>query len=76
SREGVCDAMEPYIAAHLGDGGSLHQVTRHMLGLYAGQPGARSWRRILSEGATRAGAGLEVLRAARNAVAEAELSAA
>ncbi|MEM6896356.1 MAG: tRNA dihydrouridine(20/20a) synthase DusA [Pseudomonadota bacterium] len=76
SREGVCDAMEPYIAAHLGGGGSLHQVTRHMLGLYAGQPGARSWRRILSEGATRAGAGLEVLRAARNAVAEAELSAA
>ncbi|MEO0484383.1 MAG: tRNA dihydrouridine(20/20a) synthase DusA [Pseudomonadota bacterium] len=68
TRGEVVEAMEPYIAAHVDAGGTLHQVTRHMLGLYAGQPGARHWRRILSEGATRAGAGLDLLRAARTAV--------
>lgn len=64
----VLDAMEPYIAEHLQSGGVLHQVTRHMLGLFAGRPGARAWRRILSEGATRPGAGLDLLREARAAV--------
>ena len=57
-------AMRPYIARHLDRGGRLHAVTRHMLGLFAGRPGARGWRRVLSEGATRPGAGLEVLDAA------------
>ena len=38
---------EPYIAARLAEGVSLHAMTRHMLGLFAGQPGARQWRRIL-----------------------------
>lgn len=71
SRAEVIAAMGPYIAAHLQSGGTLHQVTRHMLGLFAGQPGARAWRRILSEGATRPGAGLEVLQAAYNAVSAA-----
>ncbi|MEM1301994.1 MAG: tRNA dihydrouridine(20/20a) synthase DusA, partial [Pseudomonadota bacterium] len=71
SRAEVIAAMEPYIAAHLQSGGTLHQVTRHMLGLFAGQPGARAWRRILSEGATRPGAGLEVLQAAYDAVSAA-----
>ncbi|MEL6548878.1 MAG: tRNA dihydrouridine(20/20a) synthase DusA [Pseudomonadota bacterium] len=76
SREEVLDAMEPYIARHLEGGGSLHQVTRHMLGLYAGQPGARAWRRILSEGATREGAGLALLAQAREAVMGARADAA
>lgn len=57
-------AMRPYIADHLAAGGRLHQVTRHMLGLFHGRPGARSWRRVLSEGASREGAGLEVFNAA------------
>ncbi len=57
----VVDAMRPYIDAHLCSGGRLHQVTRHMLGLFAGRPGARQWRRVLSEGATRDGAGPELL---------------
>ncbi len=57
----VIDAMRPYIAAHLAGGGRLHQITRHMLGLFAGRPGARSWRRVLSENASRDGAGLDVL---------------
>ncbi|MFT3689732.1 tRNA dihydrouridine(20/20a) synthase DusA [Paenirhodobacter sp.] len=54
----VAEAMRPHIAVHLAQGGRLHQVTRHMLGLFHGRPGARGWRRVLSEGATRPGAGL------------------
>ncbi len=57
----VVDAMRPYIAAHLASGGRLHQITRHMLGLFTGRPGARAWRRALSEGASRDGAGLPLL---------------
>ncbi|MGA1341723.1 MAG: tRNA dihydrouridine(20/20a) synthase DusA [Hyphomonas sp.] len=55
---------EPYIAARLAEGVSLHAMTRHMLGLFAGQPGARQWRRILSEQAPRKGAGLDILHKA------------
>jgi len=55
------DEMRPYIAAHLAEGGKLAQVTRHMLGLFAGRPGARIWRRVLSEHGHRRDAGLEVL---------------
>ena len=61
---GAVEAMRPYIDAHLSGGGKLHQITRHMLGIFAGRPGARSWRRVLSERANRPGAGLEVLDAA------------
>lgn len=60
----VIDRMRPYIARHLAGGGRLHQITRHMLGLFHGQPGARHWRRILSERANQPGAGLEVIEAA------------
>ena len=63
--------MVPYIEAHLADGGKLGQVTRHMLGLFAGCPGARGWRRTLSEGAARPGAGVEVLHAALEQVSAA-----
>lgn len=55
--EGVVHAMLPYIEAHLDSGGKLQQITRHMMGLFAGRPGARIWRRILSEGAHVEGAG-------------------
>ncbi len=55
------DAMRPYIEAHLTAGGRLHQITRHMLGLFTGRPGARGWRRVLSMGATRPGAGLDLI---------------
>jgi tRNA-dihydrouridine synthase A len=57
----VADAMRPFIAAHLAAGGRLHQITRHMLGLFLGRTGARGWRRVLSEQANKPGAGLEVL---------------
>ena len=64
SPEEAVQAMLPYIAAHLAAGGKLHQVTRHMLGLFAGRPGARGWRRALSEGAHRPGAGVELVESA------------
>jgi tRNA-dihydrouridine synthase A len=57
----VVTLMLPYIDAHLSGGGRLHQITRHMLGLFAGRPGARGWRRVLSEGAHRDGAGTGLL---------------
>ncbi|MCA9539844.1 MAG: tRNA dihydrouridine(20/20a) synthase DusA [Myxococcales bacterium] len=55
------DAMVPYAAAHLTEGGRLHHVTRHLLGAFAGRPGARAWRRALTEGALDVNAGLDVL---------------
>jgi len=62
------DAYRPYMAARLEEGVGLHAMTRHMLGLFNGQPGARRWRRTLSEKAVRKGAGLEVLDEAISAV--------
>ena len=44
----VIDAMTPYIETHLAEGGRLHAVTRHMLGLFQGLPGARAYRRHLA----------------------------
>jgi len=43
-------------------------MSRHMLGLFTGQAGARAWRRYLSEHAVRHGAGLEVIEAAERIV--------
>ena len=45
----AAEAMRPAIADHLDRGGRLHQITRHMLGLFHGRPGARGWKRALSE---------------------------
>ncbi|GAB4171215.1 MAG: tRNA dihydrouridine(20/20a) synthase DusA [Thalassobaculales bacterium] len=60
----VVAAMEPYIAARLAEGVPLSAITRHMLGLFGGLPGARAWRRHLAENAHRPGAGVETLRRA------------
>jgi tRNA-dihydrouridine synthase A len=57
-------AMLPYIERELAGGVRLNQITRHMLGAFQGQPGARAWRRHLSEQAHRPGAGPEVVLAA------------
>ena len=64
----VARQMLPYIERHQSEGGKLGQVTRHMLGLFAGKPGARAWRRILSEGAHKPGAGPELVEEALGAV--------
>jgi tRNA-dihydrouridine synthase A len=66
--DAVIDTMAGYAARHIERGGRLAHVTRHMVGLFHGLPGARRYRQILSTDATRAGAGPEVLRAAFAAV--------
>lgn len=58
------EAYEPYVAAQLERGVRLSSITRHMLGLFAGMPGARLYRRHLSTRAVLPGAGLETLREA------------
>ncbi|PWE34002.1 tRNA dihydrouridine(20/20a) synthase DusA [Maritimibacter sp. 55A14] len=67
--EDAVRAMLPYIEDHLAQGGRLNQITRHMLGLFAGRPGARQWRRMLSDGAARPGAGPELVAAALAGIA-------
>jgi tRNA-dihydrouridine synthase A len=57
----IVEKMLPYIESVLAGGEPLGRVTRHMLGLFAGQPGARAWRRYISENAHIKGAGSEVL---------------
>ncbi|WP_275974967.1 tRNA dihydrouridine(20/20a) synthase DusA [Shewanella gaetbuli] len=64
SREDVIEKMVPYIEKHLQQGGRLNHITRHMIGLFQGLPGSRSWRRFLSENAHKQGAGIEVVRGA------------
>jgi tRNA-dihydrouridine synthase A len=58
------EAMMPYIERELSLGTRLHSITRHFVGAFHGVPGARAFRRYLSEHGVRAGAGPEVLRAA------------
>jgi tRNA-dihydrouridine synthase A len=65
-----------YVERRLHDGVPLNAMTRHMLGLFNGRPGARLFRRHLSEHATRAGAGVAVLRAALAHVSPQPLSVA
>lgn len=65
--EGV-ERHKPYIEEALANGVRLSSMTRHMLGLFNGRPGARLWRRVLSEKAPKPGAGLEVLDEALDAV--------
>jgi tRNA-dihydrouridine synthase A len=57
----VVHAMIPYIEDHIASGGRLNQVTRHMHGLFTGRPGARGWRRHLSENTHHDGAGPSVV---------------
>ena len=67
SRREVVEAMLPYIEEQTAAGTPVHRVSRHMLNLFAGQPGARAWRRNLSEGVQQPGAGVEVVRRALEA---------
>jgi tRNA-dihydrouridine synthase A len=61
TRCAVVEEMRPYIEQELAAGTELKHIIRHMLGLFKGQPGARSWRRHLSENAHQPGAGIEVI---------------
>ena len=60
--------MAGYAERVLSEGGRLSHVTRHMLGLFHGLPGARQWRRILSAEAVKPGAGPEVMLRALAAI--------
>jgi tRNA-dihydrouridine synthase A len=64
TREELIARMEDYVQREIAAGGRLSAVTRHMLGLYSGQPGARDYRRTLSEGARMPDATPELLRRA------------
>ncbi|MCW2307631.1 tRNA dihydrouridine(20/20a) synthase DusA [Rhodobium gokarnense] len=72
----VVDGLIPYIEAELGRGAHLSHITRHILGLFQGVPGARAWRRILTVGAVKPGAGVDVIREALAAVATHPLDSA
>ncbi|KJG55817.1 tRNA-dihydrouridine synthase A [Photobacterium kishitanii] len=63
-RREVVEAMYPYIERQLANGSYLGHITRHMLGLFQSMPGARQWRRYISENAHKPGAGIEVVQQA------------
>jgi tRNA-dihydrouridine synthase A len=63
-RDEVLQRLRPYVEAHLSRGDRLQHISRHILGLYQGLPGARAFRRTLSEQAHRADAGWEVVEQA------------
>ena len=73
SRHEVVETMLPYIEKELARGTFLKHITRHMLGLFAGQPGARQWRRALSENAHRHGATVDVVREALDKIPAREI---
>ena len=64
TRVEVLEAMYPYIESQLNKGANLNHMSRHMLGLFQGIPGARQWRRYISENAFKPNAGIEVLQSA------------
>ncbi|HSZ75756.1 MAG TPA: tRNA dihydrouridine(20/20a) synthase DusA [Rhizomicrobium sp.] len=64
SIDGAIDAYMEYVSRNLAHSVPLNAMTKHLLGLFNGRPGARAFRRYLSENATRPGANVETLRAA------------
>ena len=64
SREALVDRILPYVERELAAGTRLNAITRHLLGLYQRVPGARRYRRLLSEKAHREAAGSDLLLAA------------
>ena len=62
TREQAIELLVPYIAAQLAEGVALTSITRHAIPLYLGQPGARRWRRALSEDARSTSAGAAFIR--------------
>ena len=64
SRQQILSDFMDYVSRQLDQGVALQHMTRHILGLYQGQPGARSYRRQLGQHACRSGAGIEILKQA------------
>lgn len=76
SRDDVMERLLPYVEQQLAGGARLNHITRHILGLYQSVPGARKFRRHLSENAYKPDATVEVLREAYRLVREAASAAA
>lgn len=68
TRDQVLDAFKPYVERELARGARLNSMTRHILGLFHGQPRARAFRRHLAENAHLDGAGFAVLEQAHSIV--------
>ncbi len=66
----VLEKMYIYIEQQLSNGSYLNHIARHMLGLFQGMPGARAWRRHLSENGHKVGSGIEVMQKAASFVTE------
>jgi len=75
TRRETVEAFLPYLEREFAAGTPLSAMTRHLLPLFQGQPGARAWRRTLSEDSHRPGAGPGLLLAALSAVQAAALTA-
>ncbi len=71
TREQIVERLIPYVERKLAEGVRLNQITRHILGLYQGVPGAKLWRRHLSQNAHLPGADAMVIRGALDQVAQA-----
>jgi len=69
-RDEVLLRLQPYVEAHIAQGGALQHVARHILGLYHGLPGARAFRRLLSERMHRPGADFRVVEQAMASLRE------
>ncbi|SUZ29974.1 tRNA dihydrouridine(20/20a) synthase DusA [Xanthomonas euroxanthea] len=63
-RDALLRALRPYVESQLERGLALKHMTRHVLGLFHGQPGGRAFRQVLSEGAHRPGAGWDLVEQA------------
>ncbi len=74
-RRAAVEAYLPYVDARLQEGARMTQLVKVLMGLFNGVPGARAWRRELTEGSQRAGAGPEVIEAALQRVAPVQASA-
>ncbi|MCL2385254.1 MAG: tRNA-dihydrouridine synthase, partial [Alphaproteobacteria bacterium] len=70
SPEAAIEAYMPYIEANLAEGVPLHLMTRPLLGLFSGRPGARAWRRLLTTQAVQPDAGIDVVVQALALVAQ------
>jgi len=75
SRDELLRGYRPYVEAQLAQGVQLKHIVRHVLGLYAGQPGGRAFRQVLSEGAHKPGAGWSLVERALALTARREAAA-
>jgi tRNA-dihydrouridine synthase A len=69
-REDIIESMNLYLERQVGKGVAVKHISRHLLGLFQGLPGAKAWRRFLSENAYRDDNNTELLNQALSAMKE------